>query len=157
MTLEKEANFVHQPLSVLTSSASSRRSAEMLSSSVSQLAATGPDALDALQVAIVKATALQNRAIGRGLYQMVLYCQGISPEASARVQKMVDSLGNKDVTNSFNISKSVAEVENAAATTSSANAVGTGAISGALVGQPTLNNPGSLTLSDPFGSPDDWK
>jgi hypothetical protein len=90
-------NFLRNPEIILGYDASSKRGAGELSFFITQFAAAGPGAIQAVKLIIPSATVQQRTAIGKGLNAAVLSCRAIDPTLAMRIESAVNSIDDRDV------------------------------------------------------------
>jgi hypothetical protein len=152
-------DFLQKPEIILSDDADGKRGARVLSFSVSQYAAAGPAAIQAIKSILPSATLQQRRAIGEGLYRAVAFCRAIDPVTSTRIGVAVKSIGDKDVMLAYRLAENLSSPD----TGNSNPNIFSGFASAkplthppGLIGKPSPNDPGSLKLRDPFGPPAAW-
>lgn len=156
------SDFLRKPESILIDDASSNRGAQELSITISRIAATGPSSavVQAIKFILPRATLPQKVAIGEGIYSAMTLCLRVDSATATRIERAVQLLADKDVSLAYARAASMSDPSGEkshpeiltpfAATKPSPRG-------GQLIGEPTLTNPGSLKLADPFGSPDVWR
>jgi hypothetical protein len=100
-------DFLQKPEIILSDDADGKRGARVLSFSVSQYAAAGPAAIQAIKSILPSATLQQRRAIGEGLYRAVAFCRAIDPVTSTRIEVAVKSIGDKDVMLAYRLAENL--------------------------------------------------
>jgi hypothetical protein len=153
-------DFLQKPEIILSDDASSKHGARELSVAISQYAAAGPAVIQAIKSILPSATLEQRAAIGEGLYAAVTFCRAIDPVIATRIESAIKSISDEDVMLAYRLAARLSApstgnsqpkiVSGFASPKTSARAPG-------LIGEPSPTNPGSLKLSDPFGSPDAWR
>jgi hypothetical protein len=150
-------DFLQKPEIILSDDARGRRALHDLSVSISQYAAAGPAAIQAIKSVLPNATIQQRLAIGEGLYRAIGYCRAIDPVTAARIESAVKSISDEDVTLAYRLGVSSSNkspqpklLNGFASTRRPIRLPG-------LIAEPSPDNPGSLKLSEPFGSPDTWR
>ena len=139
------SEYAERPETILINSASTSREADRLSALISEYAATGPAAIETISSVLPKATPRQRIAIGRGLFAAIAFCRVTDSMSSARIERLIKSLNDKEV---MLANKRAA----ASSAPSAANSPGKKAAHGPdLLGKPPLTGPWSLKLSDPIG------
>jgi hypothetical protein len=153
-------DFLQKPEIILGDDAGSKRGARKLSFSISQYAATGSAAIQAIKSILPSATLQQRAAIGEGLYKAVAFCRAIDPLTATRIEIAVNSIGDKEVTLAYRRAANLSGPATGNSKPKSFSGLASAkplAPPPGLIGTPSPNDPGSLKLSDPFGSPDVWR
>jgi len=153
-------NFLRNPEIILSYDASSKLEARELSFSVTQFVAAGPDVIQTIKSILPSATLQQRTAIGEGLFGAVTFCRAVDPTFATRIESAVKSISDRDVIYAYQHAANLS----LPSTYNSRIKSSTGFVSTtppaharALIGEPSPTDPGSLKLSDPFGSPDAWR
>jgi hypothetical protein len=150
------SDYAEQPETILNNSASTSREAQRLSALISEYAATGPAAIETIRSVLPDATPQQRTAIGNGLFAAVAFCRVIDSTSSARIERSIKSLNDKEVMLAY-------ERAEASSAPSTANfqsnlMIGVTPVKKAahgpdLLGKPPLTGPWELKLNDPIGRP----
>jgi hypothetical protein len=153
-------DFLQKPEIILSDDAGSKRGARELSVAISQYAAAGTAVIQAIKSILPSATLQQRAAIGEGFYAAAAFCRAIDPAIATRIESAIKPIGDKDVMLAYRRATNLSApstgnsqpkiVSEFASAKTSARAPG-------LIGDPSPTNPGSLKLSDPFGSPGAWR
>jgi hypothetical protein len=152
LTPAMKNDLLQKPEIILNEDTSGMRGNRELSVSISQFAAADPAVTQAIIKSIVMtATPQQRMAIGKGLYIAVTFCRGIDAAISSRIESVVKSIGDKDVTLAYLLAANLSDpstrnshsqiLTGVASTKPSTRAQG-------MIGEPSPTNP--------FGPPGAW-
>jgi hypothetical protein len=153
-------DFLQTPEIILSGDAKGQRGVQELRGSVTKYTVAVPAAIQAIKSILPNTTHQQRAAIGEGLYAAVAYCRAIDPATATRIETAIKFLGNDDVRFAYQVAAGLSGppigVSKPKIVSGFASPKPSGRTTG-LIGEPSPANPGSLKLSDPFGSPDDWR
>jgi hypothetical protein len=154
--------FLLKPQSMLAGPIGNKREALELSTAVSEIVAAGmnPAVVQAFKVILPGASLPQKEAIGEGFYNAMTHCLRIDSQTASRIETAIPTIGDRDVSLAYARAALLSELF--AGSSHLGNLIPSVAtkpqVKGEqLIGEPTVSNPGSLKLADPFGSPDIWR
>lgn len=152
--------FLRKPEILLQRYASSKRGTQDLSVSISQYAAEVPTGAQAIKSILPGATLQQREAIGKGLYRAVAFCEAVDPAIAIRIKNVVKSIGDNVVTHAYLFAESLSDppIDNSPPQSLTKRTSAQPPVrERGLIGEPSLTDPGSLKLADPFRPIDAWK
>ncbi len=145
------SDYAERPETILNNSASTSREAERLSALISEYAATGTAAIETIGSVLPDATTQQRTAIGKGLFAAVAFCRVADPMSSARIERSIKSLNDKEVMLAYKRAAAFSAASTANSQ-SKLTPVKKKAQGLDLLGKPPLTGPWKLKL-DPIGRP----
>jgi hypothetical protein len=150
------SDYAERPETILNNSASTTREAERLSALISEYAATGPAAIETIRTVLPDAAPKQRTAIGKGLFAAVALCRVIDPTSSARIERSIKSLSDREVMLAYQ--RAAASAAPSTANSRSQLVIGATPAKNAargpdLLGKPPLAGPWKLKLDDRIGRP----